>query len=295
MTFAEKLKNARKNAGMSQEALAEKLGVSRQAVTKWETERGIPDIDNLITISNLFGISVDEFLSQEKEAAVRKGYLYESKTEYDIDGRKRFDMKLGGASSLFVTSTDSEKVLVRLASNEIATLETDFKVRIDDIKGRIDVDVNRYNKMTEAKAKEGLFIEVLLPNKYLSHVELESNCDELHINNLACEQVEFRGKANKVFLESVEAALELDCNIDMDIKIVDFTGSLEINQITSTSRLTVPENFPFRALVKGFSNSVIYESNGEVVEDFSDANAENIVELNGIKSELLICRGKAVN
>ena len=63
MNFAEKLKNARKMTGMSQEALAEKLGVSRQAVTKWETERGIPDIENMMILSKLFGISVDEFLS----------------------------------------------------------------------------------------------------------------------------------------------------------------------------------------------------------------------------------------
>jgi transcriptional regulator with XRE-family HTH domain len=44
MAFAEKLKIIRKQAGMSQEQLAEKLGVSRQAVTKWETDAGIPDI-----------------------------------------------------------------------------------------------------------------------------------------------------------------------------------------------------------------------------------------------------------
>ena len=53
MTFAEKLKSLRKQASMSQEQLAEKLGVSRQAVTKWETDTGIPDI------------SIDELLSNE--------------------------------------------------------------------------------------------------------------------------------------------------------------------------------------------------------------------------------------
>lgn len=54
MTFAEKLKNIRKQSGMSQEQLAEKLGVSRQAVTKWETDAGIPDIENIMAISALF-------------------------------------------------------------------------------------------------------------------------------------------------------------------------------------------------------------------------------------------------
>ena len=51
MTFAEKLKSIRKQTGMSQEQLAEKLGVSRQAVTKWETDAGIPDIENIMAIS----------------------------------------------------------------------------------------------------------------------------------------------------------------------------------------------------------------------------------------------------
>ena len=81
MTFAEKLKSARKAAGMSQEALAEKLGVSRQAVTKWETDRGIPDIENMIVISNLFGITVDEFLSQEVELNGIKSELVVSRGE----------------------------------------------------------------------------------------------------------------------------------------------------------------------------------------------------------------------
>ena len=66
MTFAEKLKSIRKQAGMSQEQLAEKLGVSRQAVTKWETDAGIPDIENMMAISALFDISIDELLSNEK-------------------------------------------------------------------------------------------------------------------------------------------------------------------------------------------------------------------------------------
>ena len=295
MTFAEKLKSARKAIGMSQEALAEKLGVSRQAVTKWETDRGIPDIENMIIISNLFGITVDEFLSDEKETAVRKGYLYESRTEYDIDGKKRFDLKLGGACLLRAVGTDSEKVVIHLASNEIPTLDSDFKVKIDDIRDRIDVDVNRKNGMTEARAKESLVIEVLLPNRYMTHVELETNCDELRLHDLICENVEFKGKASKVSIDSVEAVFELDCNLDMDICVGRFAGSSEINQISSTSRLTIPDDFAFRSVLKGFSNSVSYERNSSPAEDFSDTDADNVVELNGFRSELVIVRGEAQN
>ena len=66
MTFAEKLKSMRKQSGMSQEKLAEKIGVSRQAITKWENNTGIPDIENMLALSSLFNVSVDELLSNEK-------------------------------------------------------------------------------------------------------------------------------------------------------------------------------------------------------------------------------------
>lgn len=62
MTLGEKLKEARKNAGLSQEQLAEKLCVSRAAVAKWETDKGIPDIMNLKAISTLLDTSIDALL-----------------------------------------------------------------------------------------------------------------------------------------------------------------------------------------------------------------------------------------
>ena len=116
---------------MSQERLAEKLGVSRQAVTKWETDTGIPDIENMMAISALFDISVDELLSNEKGAKKPADYLYESITEYDIDEPKRYDMKFGGAKQITLSGYEEEKIRVRLVSNTIPTLQNDFKVRID--------------------------------------------------------------------------------------------------------------------------------------------------------------------
>ncbi len=62
MTFGEKLRAARKSAGMTQERLAEKLLVSRQAITKWESDKGLPDIENLKQLSALLGASIDYLL-----------------------------------------------------------------------------------------------------------------------------------------------------------------------------------------------------------------------------------------
>lgn len=53
------LKLYRKQSGMTQEQVAEKLGVSRQAVAKWESGESLPDIENIIALSDLYGTSVD--------------------------------------------------------------------------------------------------------------------------------------------------------------------------------------------------------------------------------------------
>lgn len=66
MKFNEKLKEYRKIFGLSQEKLAEKLNVSRQVITKWENDVGLPEISNLKCIAKLFGVSVDYLLDEER-------------------------------------------------------------------------------------------------------------------------------------------------------------------------------------------------------------------------------------
>ena len=66
MEFNEKLQELRKSKGLTQEELAEKLYVSRTAVSKWESGRGYPNIESLKEISTFFSVSIDELLSTEK-------------------------------------------------------------------------------------------------------------------------------------------------------------------------------------------------------------------------------------
>lgn len=62
MRFQDSLQLLRKQKGISQEKLAEKIGVSRQAVAKWEVGQSYPDMENLIMLSDLFGISIDKLV-----------------------------------------------------------------------------------------------------------------------------------------------------------------------------------------------------------------------------------------
>lgn len=69
MIFSEKLQLIRKNKGLTQEELAEKLSVSRQAVAKWESGQVYPEITNLIQIGNLFNVTVD-YLVRDQECMI---------------------------------------------------------------------------------------------------------------------------------------------------------------------------------------------------------------------------------
>lgn len=293
MTFAEKLKNIRKKTGMSQEKLAEKLGVSRQAVTKWETDGGIPDIENIMAISKLFHISIDELLSEEeydggKSSKAQSDYLFESVTEYDIDCMKRYDMKLGGASLIVLSGYEGEKIRVRLASNTLSGIQSDLKLKIDDVRNCIDLDMSRFNNMTEAVAKEALSIFIQLPQKYVTRVELEAHAGTIEFRSLVCENIELDGKVTNVLLDGIEGTVELNCNLDMNIVCKTLKGSVEINQLSATSRICVPEKVSFSAVKRGIANTISYEKNGIKAEPFDEADAENIIELNGVKSELVI-------
>ena len=64
MTLAEKILSLRTQRGMSQDDLAEKLEVSRQSVSKWETAQSTPDLDKIIKLADLFGVSVDELVRE---------------------------------------------------------------------------------------------------------------------------------------------------------------------------------------------------------------------------------------
>lgn len=83
--IANKLVKLRKQMGLSQEELAEKIGVSRQAVSKWERSESSPDTDNLIALSRIYGISIDEMLDPGTESPVNKAKveITEDESSYD--------------------------------------------------------------------------------------------------------------------------------------------------------------------------------------------------------------------
>jgi len=97
MIFAKKLKQLRQQTGWSQEQLADRLNVTRQAVAKWERGTGFPDIDNVQALAKLFNTSVNELLDY-----TRAGLASAIREPLDLDAYPT-DMKEYSASDLAVT------------------------------------------------------------------------------------------------------------------------------------------------------------------------------------------------
>lgn len=89
MILADKIILFRKKNGWSQEEFAEKMGVSRQSVSKWEGAQSVPELDKLLLMANLFGVSTDYLLKDEMETAE----YVEVKEEENEDGIRRVSME----------------------------------------------------------------------------------------------------------------------------------------------------------------------------------------------------------
>jgi len=100
-TFGQRLSRIRKEKGFTQNEIADKVGVTSQAVSKWENDLASPDIDILLKLSEIFDISVDELLGKE----TKKTVLNDKPSKKDIDKM---------IFKIIVTSADGDKVNVNL-------------------------------------------------------------------------------------------------------------------------------------------------------------------------------------
>ncbi len=93
MNLGEKIYKLRKEKGLSQEVLAEQLGTTRQAVSKWENNQGFPETEKILQLSNIFEVSTDFLLKDEKlmqSATEERGYYVsmEMATSYIANAKK---------------------------------------------------------------------------------------------------------------------------------------------------------------------------------------------------------------
>lgn len=278
MTIGEKIKKLRAGKELSQSDLAEKLGVSRQSVTKWETEGGLPEIDSLITIADTFGVTVDSLVREKMKC-------FSSIIQYDIDSSKDFEIDLTPSKCVRIEGHDSEKVRIEVMSDTIESLDSDIKVYIEDRKRKMSLELKRNNDLTDSRCREDLYIRVMLPRKFIERIELNTDAEYLCLRHFSTEDIEFGGSAKIVNIKDVHGQAEMDVRSDCIFRIHDLDGSVEINQMERCSTVEVPDGLVFKAVNAGRKCEL---SLGEGV--VSDESSEDFIELNGMKNVLRIVR-----
>lgn len=172
LAMAQRLVNRRKAAGLSQEALAAQLGVSRQAVSKWERSESSPDTDNLIALAALYGVSLDELLygeavdstddsqaddgAQDSDAGAKasdKAEEAEASTEHaGYSDKPLVDISLARGIHV-IDPNKGEEVHVGPGGLHIDTLEDDgHSVHIND-DGTVTIDGETFSSWKEAHDK----------------------------------------------------------------------------------------------------------------------------------------------
>lgn len=275
MLFNEKLKILRKGNNLTQEELAEKLNVSRQAITKWESSDGTPDIENLKQISILFNTTIDELIKEDKVVASEIKEQYSYIEELEIDHIKHFDIHICKIYELNIMPNSEEKVKIELLSNEQENLENVFKVKFDNLYNRLDIDIKEKEQIKDVS------INIYLPQKYIDEIELNSKIKELNISDLDFRKLEYDGDLKYLNVKKSKGRIVLNtskCDIEASYDKLD--GILEVNTINSVARVEIPKGTEYKTILKGIKN--------EFVDAINTENSNNVIELNGVNSKLLI-------
>lgn len=288
MNFSDRLKEIRKNAGLSQEQLAEKIGVSRQAVTKWETGKGLPDIENIVIIAEIFKTTLDELITANVREKAHIPDIYTSETVYDIERTKRFDIKIGYAERIKISSDSRGKMRVILRSDTLPNIGELFKIKFDESNNCLDVNCVKSAEISKSDAQSKLSVEIVLPERLTDRAELSADVNFLEINALNISRFEFDGNAKSADIRESSGSIELTSREDYDITVDRVRGRLDINQWKAKTVLHISEEKCPAVVNKGRKCAVFFVRNGENIEFQSPAGEENVISVSGIGSELTV-------
>ncbi|HHT7083176.1 helix-turn-helix transcriptional regulator [Bacillus anthracis] len=115
MSLGEQLKKLRESKGFSQEDVAKKIGVTRQAVYKWENDKSCPDIDNLILLSEMYNVTLDELIKGNQNI---KEKIHINKEDEDFEKENEFGFYIGFGlliMSAFIDYEGIQKMLLGIA------------------------------------------------------------------------------------------------------------------------------------------------------------------------------------
>lgn len=155
---ANRLYELRKEKGLSQEELAEKLGVSRQAVSKWERSEASPDTDNLIALAKIYDLSLDELVYGKKN---------DEPSEPESEAKKGTNKIDIGPTGIFLESDDGDKMHINLRGIKVTEgkhiIHIDESGDDDDDDDDDDFDDEEKEIIAKSNGKARLWLSIPYP------------------------------------------------------------------------------------------------------------------------------------
>ena len=141
MELGKKIASYRKNMNITQEALANQLGISNQAVSKWETEQSYPDVELLPKIADIFNITLDELFDREYESAHKASISDGATLPWEDDDTLRAVVFVGHR---MVKKEEMDEVLLEKCGKitieydgDVQNVESCFNVECENVEGNV--------------------------------------------------------------------------------------------------------------------------------------------------------------
>ena len=274
MTLGQRIQELRKGMGLSQEALGEALGVSRQAVSKWEGDNGIPELDKLIAMSRLFGVTVGALLGVETPAqpaqesssgeterleTILEKYTQQTAAKSEL---RRKWLPVAALAAAFVLGLllweiGSLRTTVKYLRSEVSSLQMQVSNNLSNLSSQIRNSV--YDILEEQNNLVRQFdwqVEAFDPESQTVTVRLTTSMKEY----LASSQVQFladwttveekNGLATGDWVDGPDFAdtltLPMNYHTEISIRVRDAEGNIK-EQFVDTLYQLHPENFQLEA------------------------------------------------
>lgn len=327
MKFNEKLKELRKEKGWSQEELAEKVSVSRQAVTKWEAGEGYPEIENLKYISTLFGKSIDELVKEDYESQetteetistieidsdhnTKSKVIVEQIDNIEIDqALRKIEISTFSIDNINIVSSKRSTVFVELTSKHNALINNDILLKLKRSHGKLAIILKKkglfgyinYNYSKELDLtihipeiyKENLEIstiaEAININSILLHnLEINSTCSTVNIDNVQTSNTDINGVDKELIINKFIGNLEISCvTSDIDITYDNFNSNLVINSVSAKVKINIPKDSDYMIEQNGLSTRIDYRIDDKQ-NDRIKINGIHKIEVNGVQNSIIL-------
>ena len=242
----------------------------------------------MIILAEIFKLTLDELVLEEVKKQEEKPTVFESETVYDIDIQKHFDINIGGARTITLKTGADEKIHILLSSETLSELGSLFKVKLDEKKNKLDVELINKKGVSRFEAQESVDITLLLPERFTEHTEVSASVKELYLEDLRLSRLEYDGDAEKVYIRDTDGSLEFTSKTDYEIFVSGNCTNLDVNQFKAKTVVNLKNADNYKLLNNGRKCTLITRKNGETVEFSVNENAENTISISGLFSELIV-------